>query len=252
MYQRKTPIEHVLLRPGMYIGSTERQEVDCWVYDAAQRRMARRSLPLCPGLLKLFDEILVNACDNLQRDPKGMTSVDVSIAPTASPGGALTVGVRNDGRGIPVVVHATEGLYVPELVFGHLLTGSNFGEAGGKAGASVGSGGAGAPAATAATPGTTTGGQHGYGAKLTNIFSTSFRVATLDSSRGLTYTQEWRDNMGVAGRPTVAPAPPGSTDYTTVTFQPDLARLGGGLDEGPRPPGHCPPPPLPGLAHLPL
>jgi hypothetical protein len=111
-------------------------------------------------------------------------------------------------------------------------SGAGAGSGGGGGGGASAAASTSAPAVTdAATSSTTTGGQHGYGAKLTKIFSTSFAVATLDSARGLAYSQEWRDNMGSAGRPAVTPAPPGAADYTAVTFQPDLARFGGALDE---------------------
>jgi DNA topoisomerase II len=36
------------------------------------------------------------------------------------------ISVENNGKGIPVAVHAKEGVYVPELIFGHLLTSSNY------------------------------------------------------------------------------------------------------------------------------
>lgn len=34
--------------------------------------------------------------------------------------------IWNNGKGIPVVEHATEKVYVPTLIFGHLLTSSNY------------------------------------------------------------------------------------------------------------------------------
>ncbi len=37
-----------------------------------------------------------------------------------------TIRVWNSGDGIPVEMHKTEGVYVPELIFGHLLTSSNY------------------------------------------------------------------------------------------------------------------------------
>ena len=97
--------------------------------DPAPRRRARArdradaadpSRAKVPGLYKIFDEIVVNAADNKQRDPT-MTTIKVTIDREA---GSLSV--WNDGHGIPVVEHAEHGVYVPELIFGHLLTGSNF------------------------------------------------------------------------------------------------------------------------------
>ena len=68
-----------------------------------------------PGLYKIFDEILVNAADNKVRDPPMVTlKVDIDAAEGV-------VRVFNDGNGIPVEMHKEEGVYVPELIFGHLL-----------------------------------------------------------------------------------------------------------------------------------
>jgi DNA topoisomerase-2 len=85
------------------------------------------------------------------------------------------------------------------MVLGHLLTGSNFDD----------------------TKEAVTGGRHGYGAKLTNIFSVFFQVETVDSKRGLRYRQQWRDNMKVCDPPVIEPAP-GVKDYTRITFAPDV------------------------------
>ena len=73
-----------------------------------------------PGLYKIFDEIIVNAADNKQRDPT-MTTIKITIDSAEG-----SVSVWNDGHGVPVVEHAEHGVYVPELIFAHLLTGSNF------------------------------------------------------------------------------------------------------------------------------
>jgi hypothetical protein len=74
-----------------------------------------------PGLYKIFDEILVNAADNKQRDPSGMTALKVTVDPASN-----TLSVWNNGRGIPVEIHKEHNIYVPELIFGHLLTSSNY------------------------------------------------------------------------------------------------------------------------------
>ena len=118
IYQKKTQLEHILLRPDTYIGSTEKQQQPLWVHDG--ERMAFRPVTYAPGLYKIFDEILVNAADNKVRDPT-MDQVRVDIDQ-----GAGTIRVFNNGLGIPVEVHKEEGVYVPELIFGHLLTSSNY------------------------------------------------------------------------------------------------------------------------------
>lgn len=117
-----------------------------------------------PGLYKIFDEILVNAADNKQRDPT-MDSVKVDIDADAN-----RISVYNNGDGIPVEIHAEEKVYVPEMIFGHLLTSSNYDDNVKK----------------------TTGGRNGYGAKLTNIFSTEFIIETADGKRQRKYKQVCR------------------------------------------------------------
>ena len=118
----------MLLRPDTYIGSVEKQTAPMWVHvpagasdvQGAPPKLEQRTISYVPGLFKIFDEILVNAADNKQRDAT-MTCVRVDIDPVAG-----SVRVYNDGAGIPVEVHKVEGVYVPELIFGHLLTSSNY------------------------------------------------------------------------------------------------------------------------------
>jgi DNA gyrase/topoisomerase IV subunit B len=74
--QKKSQLEHILLRPDTYIGSTEKQQQQLWVHDGD--RMVLQSIGYVPGLYKIFDEILVNAADNKVRDPS-MDTVRVSI-----------------------------------------------------------------------------------------------------------------------------------------------------------------------------
>lgn len=158
-YQKKTQLEHILLRPDTYIGSVEKHTQTLWVWENGS--MVHRSVTYVPGLYKIFDEILVNAADNKQRDPK-MDALKVVIDPEQN-----LISVYNNGDGVPVEVHQEEGVYVPELIFGHLLTSSNYDD----------------------TVKKTTGGRNGYGAKLTNIFSTEFVIETADGKRQRKYKQ---------------------------------------------------------------
>lgn len=192
-YTKKTQLEHVLLRPDTYIGSVERLSQPMWVLDSG--RLVNRTTSYIPGLYKIFDEILVNAADNKQRD-SSMNKLQVDVDPASN-----TIRVWNNGRGIPIVVHAEHGCYVPELIFGHLLTGSNFDDNEDK----------------------TTGGRNGFGAKLTNIFSTEFTVETADSERGLQYKQVFRNNMLVTEKPVIKKFK--GADFTCITFKPDLERF---------------------------
>lgn len=78
IYQKKTQLEHILLRPDTYVGSTERQQQKLWVHDG--QCLVYREITYVPGLYKIFDEILVNAADNKVRDPKMDTlKVDIDV-----------------------------------------------------------------------------------------------------------------------------------------------------------------------------
>ena len=130
-----------------------------------------------------------------------MDKLDVTIDEATN-----TISVKNNGKGIPVVQHKEHNCYVPTLIFGHLLTGSNFDDDEEK----------------------TTGGRNGYGAKLANIFSTKFTVECLDSENSLKFVQTFTDNMASAGEPSVkkcTAAEKKKGDYTKITFSPDLARF---------------------------
>ena len=137
-YQKKTQLEHILLRPDTYVGSVDPHTQPMWVLDANSGKMVNRQVTVTPGMYKIFDEILVNATDNKVRDPT-MVTLRVDIDQEAG-----CIRVYNDGNGIPVEMHKEEGVYVPELIFGHLLTSSNYNDAEKKV----------------------TGGRNGYGAKV--------------------------------------------------------------------------------------
>lgn len=200
-YQKKTQLEHILLRPDTYIGSTESVTQPMFVFNAETSRIQLKDVTFTPGLYKIFDEIVVNAADNKQRDPN-MDKMEVTVDAASN-----TISVLNNGKGIPVVMHKEHNCYVPTLIFGHLLTGSNFDDDEKK----------------------TTGGRNGYGAKLANIFSTEFIVECVDSEREVKFTQVFRNNMHVKEEPTVKKCTKTEVkhgDYTKITFKPDLQRFG--------------------------
>ena len=244
-YSRKTPLEHILLRPSMYIGPTERlPAVSSWVLQrdivandceiinepsSSQQmwKIQREEIASVPALLKIFDEILVNASDNRLRHPGSCNRINVIIdRGDTNQQKPPFISISNNGTSIPIQIHRKEKMYIPELLFGHLLTGSNFND----------------------DQKRLTGGRHGYGAKLTNVFSKEFTVEICDahSTRGKVkmYTQRWEDNMHTCHEAEVSTVAKkeqksattnngsrGSSkqdlDYTKISFVPDLARLTG-------------------------
>ncbi|KAL1837108.1 hypothetical protein VTJ49DRAFT_4288 [Mycothermus thermophilus] len=203
MYQKLTQLEHIIRRPDTYIGSVERTEQKMWVFNKNEKLMENRVVGYVPGLYKIFDEILVNAADNSQRD-SSMSYLKVTVDRETG-----EISVENNGKGIPVEIHEKEKVYIPELIFGHLLTGSNYDDNEKK----------------------TVGGRNGYGAKLTNIFSQRFTIELQDSKNGKRYKQTWTDNMGNMGPAKITSNK--SSDFVRVSFLPDYKRFGmeGGIDD---------------------
>lgn len=195
-YQRLSPVQHVLKRPDTYVGSIEPTETKMWVLDPDTQHMTLKDVTIVPGLYKIFDEILVNAADNKIRDPN-MDTLTVNIDVDKN-----VISVYNNGRGIPVEMHEKEKMYIPELIFGNLLTSSNYDDQQKKV----------------------TGGRNGYGAKLCNIFSTKFVVETADKTNGKKYVQTWTDNMGKVTKPKITDLKK-DEEYTKITFMPDLEKF---------------------------
>ncbi|KAF4971902.1 hypothetical protein FSARC_1407 [Fusarium sarcochroum] len=203
MYTKLSQLEHILKRPDTYIGSVERTDQMMWVFNKETSLMEYRNANFVPGLYKIFDEILVNAADNKQRD-SSMTQMKINIDREAG-----VISVENNGKGIPIVIHEKEKIYIPELIFGHLLAGSNFDDNEKK----------------------TVGGRNGYGAKLCNVFSTEFNLECQDSEHGKRYKQTWTNNMQTMQKAKITSSK--SADFTRVTFKPDFKRFGmeDGIDD---------------------
>lgn len=195
IYQKKTQHEHILTRPDMYIGTIEPLTDDIWVYDEAEGVMKQRKCTWTPGLYKIFDEILVNAADNKQRDELGQTTIKVWIDESS-------VRVYNNGEGIPIQRHKEHKLWIPEMIFGHLLTSSNYDDNEAKV----------------------TGGRNGFGAKLTNVFSKRFELETVHGRSKKKFYMKWADNMLNHDEPVITPCTD-SSDYTMVTFFPDFEKF---------------------------
>ncbi len=206
-YRRLSHRDHILELPDTYIGSVETHEEHRWVFDSEAKKMVHRKVNFNPGFYKLFDEIVVNARDALIRSQteKGKQPVKhISIQIEQEEAQPFTIVVENDGDGIPVVEHSEYKVWVPELIFGHLLTSGNYNKEEEKI----------------------VGGKNGYGAKLANIFSKSFTVETRDPKVGLKYTQTWSDHMSTCSKPSVV-KDKAAKGFVRITFTPDLSRFTG-------------------------
>ncbi len=197
-YDKKTPREHVLIRPDTYIGDIEPTTEDMWIYSDKTNKMVKEQITYTPGFLKVFDELLVNARDASVNDSTCDTiKVEYNIEE-----GYISV-FNNGDIGIPVEEHPTHKMLVPSMIFGELLTSSNYDD----------------------NDERTTGGRNGLGAKLCGIFATKFIVEVDDAKRGKRFKQEWTDNMLNAGKPSVTKLPAKTKSSVKVTFYPDFARF---------------------------
>ncbi len=203
-YKKVDPREHVLLRPGMYIGSTEPDRLKTWTLDVDKNLFIKRDVDYVPGLYKIFDEILVNAIDHVTmlKKNKGtqhqVKSIKISIDVATG-----VISVENDGDGIPIVLHPETGVYVPEMIFGQLMTSSNYDDGEERV----------------------VGGQNGIGAKACNIFSKRFVVETVDAGTMKKYVQTFRDNMSTKDAPKITSVAAGKKPYTKISFLPDYPRF---------------------------
>ena len=194
-YQKKSPREHVLLRPDTYIGDIEETEEEMWISDGDS--IKKSAIKYVPGFLKTFDELLVNSRDASVNDKScNMIKVNYNIEEGY-------ISVYNNGQdGIPVEEHPEHKTLVPSMIFGELLTSSNYDDSKKR----------------------TTGGRNGYGAKLANIFSTKFEVEIGDSKNNKKFIQSWENNMEVANKAKVTKYSQ-KNSYVKVTFYPDFEKL---------------------------
>ena len=209
--QQKTDKQHILDNPDTYIGSVETVDTNMWIMNETSDKIIEKNISYVPGLFKLFDEGIVNCRDHVVRmqskvdanvdNSLPVTYIDITIQDDG------TIVMVNDGNGIDVVQHPEYKTWVPELIFGHLRTSTNYNKDEKKI----------------------VGGKNGFGFKLVLIWSTYGSVETVDHIRGLKYTQEFKDNLDVICSPKITKASK-SKPYTKITFKPDYQRLG--ISEG--------------------
>ncbi len=211
-FKKLSPREHILKLPDTYIGSTDVTQENRWVFNSEVGHMEYRSIAINPGLYKTFDEIIVNARDAYVRSlEEGRTPVkNISVTVDRKSPDDVALRVTNDGDGIIVQIHPEEKVYIPEMIFGHLLTSTNYKEDGDM-------------------KEMITGGKNGYGAKLTNIYSRQFTVITNDVASGKKYTQTWTNNMSKTGKPVITKGT--AKGEVSIEWIPDMSRFPGGLSD---------------------
>ena len=203
-YKKMSQIQHIKELPDSYIGSIEKASFNMWVYDDKLKSFIRKDINIVPGLYKIFDEICVNSLDHHVRTKNLLASDRVTIIKVNIDPMENCISVYNNGAGIDIAMHKKHKIYVPEMIFGNLLTSANYDKSEKKI----------------------TGGKNGYGAKLTNIFSTKFIIETIDKKRKLKYVQQFDNNMANKSKPIITKIKATTKPYTKITFYPDLEKFG--------------------------
>ena len=194
-YKKLDEIDHVLARPGMYVGSIKNELKDFFLYDPDEGKLTTCETEYCPALLKLVDEVISNSCDEYRRKTNmGLTEVEVSIDSNGT-------FVCRDNGGIPVVLHKEENMYIPAMIFSQLRTSSNYDDSDARTGI----------------------GLNGLGAKLSAIFTTEFIVETADRKKS--FKESWSNNLRTPNNDQEIKS--SKEHYTRLTYKFDLSRFDG-------------------------
>lgn len=196
-FQNLKQREHVLKRPGMYVGSMNEDVVNMYVYKNIDNKhvMVKEDVVYLRGLMKIINELIENAIDNTLRDPP-TTVIEVEIN-----GNYITV--ANNGKHIPVVKKDFHGemKWIPSVVFGECLSGTNF---------------------NANRKGI---GLNGLGCKLSNIMSSEFIIEIYDPIEKKLFIQSWRKNMSEKEKERIIKrkTPRKKNHITKVTMKPQMS-----------------------------
>jgi DNA topoisomerase II len=190
-YQKLTQIEHILKRPGMYIGSIENKSEKMWILE--NNNIKEKEIIYSPGLYKIFDEIIMNAYDETTRD-NTLKNIKISFKNNE-------ITIFNDGKGIEIVIHPKYKIYIPELIFGNLLTSSTYND-----------------------NSRLTAGVHGLGAKLTAIFSKKFTIEIGDPKNKKHYKQTFENNLAKKYKPIIKEYEK-KDGFVKISFIPDFKRF---------------------------
>tara|TARA_Y100001970_G_C14253363_1_gene873395 strand:+ start:494 stop:3952 length:3459 start_codon:yes stop_codon:yes gene_type:complete len=204
-YQKKTDREHILDAPDTYIGLVDQDRTEG--YTSGEDGLEWKSFNWVPGLYKLFDEGAVNCRDHFIRLQEKIRKKEKNIVPvtriefTVDKETGVII-MLNDGNGIDIEKHPEHNLWIPEMIFGHLRTSTNYKKDEKKI----------------------VGGKNGFGFKLVLIYSQWGEIETIDHIRGKKYSQRFESNLSVIKKPTIRKSK--SKPYTQVKFLPDYERFG--------------------------
>jgi DNA topoisomerase II len=188
-FKKLTDIEHVILRPGMYIGSIKPNKGSKWIIE--ENKMVYKELTYNPGFLKIFDEIVTNSVDESKRNGSKLKTIKINITDKL-------ITIWDDG-GIPVIKHKQHNEWIPEMIFSNLKAGSNFDDSEERSWA----------------------GTNGVGSTLTNIYSSTFTISTCDGKNH--FVQTFSNNMKERTNPVIKKS---NKNHTEISYTPDLEKFG--------------------------
>lgn len=206
-FDSKTEYERILHRSGMYLGSLENCRETRWIIqekekneqEIVQQEAVQQEIESNPGLENCCLELIINAADHVQRCKESPTAEKVSKIKVNLTNDHIVV--YNNGQGIPLEIHPKTKVYVPEMIFFTLGSGSNYDD----------------------TKVRVVGGTNGLGAKLVNIYSKKFIIEI--QTNGKKYYQEFSNNMKNKTEPKITKATT-KGDYSKITFFPDFKKFG--------------------------
>lgn len=196
-YKHYSQREHILHRPDMWIGEKDIKEGKQIVFDG--EKLIEEKIKYSSGILKMFDEALTNATDNIERysnDPSKCTN-KIKIEVTDE-----YISVFNNGFSIPIAKKENsngKSIYLPQMVFAELNTSSNYDD----------------------DKERKRNGCNGVGIKLANIFSKKFYVEIVNNNQK--YTQTYKNNMSVIEDPVINKSK--KKDYVYIKFYLDVERF---------------------------
>lgn len=185
-----TTVQHILLRPGMYLGSVVPTDKDAWILNSDDT-ISLKKVTYTDALLKIVNEAIDNSFDEYIKT-NGEKSTKVSIEITKN-----TFSIEDNGRGIPVVKN-DDGSWQCVNAVCRPMSGSNFTDDNRQ---SVGA--------------------NGIGIKGANIFSKKFECVTCDGKGKMKIVCE--DNLSTEKHTELTPT---AKTGTKITFTPDFKRLG--------------------------
>lgn len=195
-YHKITHVQHVLTRPDTYIGSIEKEYKELYIFNEETQTFKKKQMEYIDGFIRIHMEIIYNSIDNIPRSREhGLTCDLIKIEINDE---LNKMSVTNNGLSIPIVKNDKDE-YIPEIIFGNLMAGSNFDDKEDRY----------------------TTGRNGLGAKLTNIFSKYFEVEINDPINELIYTQIWFNNMSEKQNPIIKKSKT-KAGYVKITWSPDF------------------------------